>query len=275
MPRKTRAPLSVQPRLPHESVCGPTLLNWFWSEAKRAKLGLQMCRRGLCVVRRAEGWHNRLDLNTISTELCEHAPAKLGVFDEHWQTRESAGIVWPGIHPSTVSFHNFKSQNFKLSVSNPKITYVAYLSVLSQISNCQGLGRKHKHEILKTDRSITETASTKRRVMQWRSDQKWSVDRAPQSTLAQEACSPLCPLARRVSSSCVSKASPCNAWTQESTRSLRHQKIIQCLQCLKCKLTSRSKRTGPSVTRANRVLDRCGRVERGTRRNGERNLMRY
>ena len=28
------------------------------------------------------------------------------------------------------------------------------LSVLSQISNCQGLGRKNKHEILKTDRMI-------------------------------------------------------------------------------------------------------------------------
>ena len=28
----------------------------------------------------------------------------------------------------TVSFHNFKSQNFKLSVSNPKSKYVAHLS---------------------------------------------------------------------------------------------------------------------------------------------------
>ena len=54
----------------------------------------------------------------------------------------------------TVSFHNFKSQKFKLSVSNPKSKYVAYLSVLSQISNCQGLGRKHKHELLKTDRTL-------------------------------------------------------------------------------------------------------------------------
>ena len=52
----------------------------------------------------------------------------------------------------TVSFHNFKSQNFKLSVSNPKSKYAACLSVLSQISNCQGLGRKNKREILKTDR---------------------------------------------------------------------------------------------------------------------------
>ena len=51
----------------------------------------------------------------------------------------------------TVSFHNFKSQKFKLSVSNPKNKYAAYLSVLSQISNCQGLGRKNKHEILKTE----------------------------------------------------------------------------------------------------------------------------
>ena len=49
----------------------------------------------------------------------------------------------PRAGPSpTVSFHNFKSQIFKLSVSNPKNKYVAYVSVLSQISNCQGLGHK-------------------------------------------------------------------------------------------------------------------------------------
>ena len=54
---------------------------------------------------------------------------------------------------NTVSFHSFKSQNFKLSVSNPKSKYVAYVSVPSQISNCQGLGRKNKHEFLKTDRN--------------------------------------------------------------------------------------------------------------------------
>ena len=54
----------------------------------------------------------------------------------------------------TVSFHNFKSQNFKLSVSNPKSKHVAYVSVLSQISNCQGLGRKNKLEILKTDCNV-------------------------------------------------------------------------------------------------------------------------
>ena len=54
----------------------------------------------------------------------------------------------------TVSFHNFKSQNFKLSVSNPKNIYVVSVSVLSQISNCQGLGRKNKHHILKTDRTV-------------------------------------------------------------------------------------------------------------------------
>ena len=68
----------------------------------------------------------------------------------------------PGGRPftSAVSFHNFKSQNFKLSVSNPKSKYVAYLSVLSQISNCQGLGRKNKHEHLKTDRTTTTTTTT-------------------------------------------------------------------------------------------------------------------
>ena len=54
----------------------------------------------------------------------------------------------------TVSFHNFKSQNLKLS------KYVAYLSVPSQISNCQGLGRKNKHDILKTDRATTSIVTT-------------------------------------------------------------------------------------------------------------------
>ena len=53
---------------------------------------------------------------------------------------------------STASFHNFKSQNFKLSVSNPRNKYVAYLSVLSRISNCQSLGRKNKLKTLKTYR---------------------------------------------------------------------------------------------------------------------------
>ena len=52
-----------------------------------------------------------------------------------------------------VRFHNFKSLNFKLSVSNPKTKYVAYVSVLSEISNCQGLGCKSKHDNLKTDRT--------------------------------------------------------------------------------------------------------------------------
>ena len=58
----------------------------------------------------------------------------------------------PSSWSCTVSFHNFKSQNFKLSVSNPKNKHVAYLSVLSQISNCQGLGRKKELEMLKTYR---------------------------------------------------------------------------------------------------------------------------
>ena len=56
------------------------------------------------------------------------------------------------LQPCSVTFHNFKSQNFKLSVSNPKNKNVAYVSVLPQISNCQGLGRKNKHEMLRTDR---------------------------------------------------------------------------------------------------------------------------
>ena len=50
----------------------------------------------------------------------------------------------------------FIMSKFKLSVSNPESEYVAHLSALSQISNCQGLGRKSKHEILKTDRTYGE-----------------------------------------------------------------------------------------------------------------------
>ena len=38
-------------------------------------------------------------------------------------------------------------------VSNPESKYVAYVSVLSRISNSQGLGRKSKFEILKTYRT--------------------------------------------------------------------------------------------------------------------------
>ena len=66
----------------------------------------------------------------------------------------SSGAIWgfPRTLNPMVSFHNFKSQIFKLSVSNPKNKYVAYLPVLSHISNCQSLGRKNKHEMLKTDR---------------------------------------------------------------------------------------------------------------------------
>ena len=40
-----------------------------------------------------------------------------------------------------------------MSVSNPKSKYVVYLSVLSRISNCQGLGCKNNNETLKTDRN--------------------------------------------------------------------------------------------------------------------------
>ena len=74
-----------------------------------------------------------LEVAPEALELCVQVTSLLGVF--------------------TVSLHNFKSQNFKLSVSNPKSKYVAYVSVLSKMSNCQGLCRKNKRDILKTDRN--------------------------------------------------------------------------------------------------------------------------
>ena len=42
--------------------------------------------------------------------------------------RGDGGVPYPP--GDTVSFHNFKSQNFKLSVSNPKHKYVAYVDTL-------------------------------------------------------------------------------------------------------------------------------------------------
>ena len=48
--------------------------------------------------------------------------------------------------------------------SNPKSKYVVYLSVLSQISNCQSLVRKNKHEMLKTDRTLWFASSSRKAV---------------------------------------------------------------------------------------------------------------
>ena len=75
-------------------------------------------------------------------------PRRGGLHEEAGRPEAKAAVL----QRRTVSFRNFKSQVFKSSVSNPKSKYVAYVSVLSQISNCQSLGRKNKHEILKTDR---------------------------------------------------------------------------------------------------------------------------
>ena len=79
------------------------------------------------------------------------------------QAKHISGPQMVVLPHDTVSFHNFKSQNFKLSVSNPKSTYVAYLSVLSQISNCQSLGRKNKHDIWK----LTVTWHALRHLIAW------------------------------------------------------------------------------------------------------------
>ena len=60
-----------------------------------------------------------------------------------------------------LSRNRWRKKKFQLSVSNPKSKYVAYLSVLSQFSNCQGLGRKNKLETLKTDRILYHTSNYK------------------------------------------------------------------------------------------------------------------
>ena len=90
----------------------------------------------------------------------------------------------------TVGFHNFKSQNFKLSVSNPKSKYVAYLSVPSQISNCQSLGRKNKHDILKTDRTA-QAGPSPRRARGWPPGRSWAWLRLSRSILTHPPLYPL------------------------------------------------------------------------------------
>ena len=60
---------------------------------------------------------------------------------------------YASLHDTTVGFHHFNLRIFNSRVSNPKNKNVVYLSVLSRISNYQGLGRKNKHENLKTDRT--------------------------------------------------------------------------------------------------------------------------
>ena len=88
----------------------------------------------------------------ITIIICLHPSNLFTLDDEQGQLTLWSEEGKQGQLIATVTCHNFKSQKNKLSVSNPKSKYVAYLSVLSQISNCQGLGRKNKHEILKTDR---------------------------------------------------------------------------------------------------------------------------
>ena len=100
------------------------------------------CNR-LCLKHRRGG-------EIISEVASDANPAKVRLADARIDSAPGA----------TVSFHNFKSQNFKLSVSNPKNKYVACVSVLSRISNCQGLGCKNKHEILKTDRTVRQSSAS-------------------------------------------------------------------------------------------------------------------
>ena len=47
--------------------------------------------------------------------------------------------------------NNDNNTTGKIERLKSKNKYVAYVSVLSQILNCQGLGRKNKHEILRSD----------------------------------------------------------------------------------------------------------------------------
>ena len=81
------------------------------------------------------------------------------------------------------------NREFRIERLNPKSKYVVYLSVLSQISNCQGLGRKNKHEISKTDRIPPEAWSgllcepndqqIDRRMEEQKDTRKWTQESLP------------------------------------------------------------------------------------------------
>ena len=95
----------------------------------------------------------------VTSRNLQSNEAIVGQLYESFACSNAAALL--SAHYTTVSFHNFKSQNFKFSVSNPKSKYIAYSSVLSQISNCQGLGRKNKHDILKTDRTLANAGAAR------------------------------------------------------------------------------------------------------------------
>ena len=58
-----------------------------------------------------------------------------------------------------VGFHNLNLRIFHLRVSNPNKLIVDVVLTRCRISMCQGLGRKNKHEHLKTDRTAIVTES--------------------------------------------------------------------------------------------------------------------
>ena len=104
--------------------------------------------------RRTLPWNNPKQLHPCSKQIPTRCPQRSSMATDEDNNDKT---MMKHANRTTVSFNNFKSQNFKLSVSIPKSKYVAYLSLLSQISNCQSLGRKNKHETLKTDRNDTDS----------------------------------------------------------------------------------------------------------------------
>ena len=127
----------------------PTNKIMFWSRRHVVRWAFKETNRrvegSFCCWTTGKGSHERntfADTGTMSPGDSRQSPE----LPPHRREKALEGTIG--------SFRNFKSQNFKLSVSNPKSKYVAYSSVLSQISNCQSLGRKNKLEFLKTDRRI-------------------------------------------------------------------------------------------------------------------------
>ena len=123
--------------------------------AERAVASPRQARGGHDMIRHGTTWYRCLWTNALL--LCKPLPCSPSAETaiqpliwslESWFSHLSSNPDeclfhrrrYDTMQHDTVSFHSFKSQNFKLSVSNPKSKYVAYLSVLSQISNCQSLG---------------------------------------------------------------------------------------------------------------------------------------
>ena len=101
-------------------------------------------------VRRNKRTYLLLGLETLNLKFCDLKLWKLTVLST-WTARHRTLQLQSVFIISNRKISDWASQVLKANM-------FACLSVLSQISNCQGPGRKNKHEISKTDRTVMTSA---------------------------------------------------------------------------------------------------------------------